>query len=97
MPRIQYVCHCRNSIDHWKISNCHSVVEHNLIQSAIVFWPWLSHQYVHVFVWTAGTQASKERGVADENGPIGGAGTEQQQETKKNRTCKGPIVGFIFY
>ena len=92
MPRIQYVCHCRNSIDHWKISNCHSVVEHNLIQSAIVFWPWLSHQYVHVFVWTAGTQASKERGVADQSGPIGGAGTEQQQETKKNRTCKGSIV-----
>jgi len=38
-----------------------------------------------VFVWTAGTQASKERGVADENGPIGGAGTEQQQETKKKQ------------
>jgi hypothetical protein len=49
-----------------------------------------------VFVWTTGTQASKKRGVADESGPIGGAGTEQQQETKKNRTGKGPIVGFIF-
>jgi hypothetical protein len=49
-----------------------------------------------VFVWTTGTQASKKRGVADESGPIGGAGTEQQQETKKTERVRDQLLDLFF-